>query len=118
MQPKYLRHKGNGRIFGYTPILAQRPDMEPYEGELPTPQAPEPVLDMETITGLDINETDPNKILLILDAIDRLDPTDGFTKTGIPDTRELSKILGTVVTAEERDEAWDIKNTMDEGYRR
>jgi len=39
--PSHLKQSDTGRIYVYTPILASRADMEPYE--MPKPEAPKPI---------------------------------------------------------------------------
>ncbi len=60
-------------------------------------------------------ETNDDAILEIFDAIEDLeeDNKDHWTKDGKPDAKELSRILGREVTAEERNQAWAEYNKED-----
>jgi hypothetical protein len=66
---KYLRKKGTDEIFCYTIYLAERKDMEPYEGPLPNPNGNQTISEMlanlNTFTGVNhseelVNLTKPN----------------------------------------------------------
>jgi hypothetical protein len=36
--PKYLKKRSDGYVYPYTPTLAERPDMIPYDGEVEPPE--------------------------------------------------------------------------------
>jgi len=51
-------------------------------------------------------EVDPNRQILLVEAIGKLDPAVDYTKAGVPDPRKLSALVGSQVTAMERDLAF------------
>lgn len=128
---EYLRKKGTNEVFVWTPMIAKRKDMEPYTFPSETPKeepvepqdtAPTTVIDPpapEAPAGGEPSEPeapptkeppvipsslDPNKVVLIKEAIKTL-PPDGFTKSGLPHVRALANALDMEVTTEERDYA-------------
>lgn len=49
---------------------------------------------------------DENRLTLLVEAIETLDPATGFTKDGLPIPGKLAKAIGSRVTTGERDAAW------------
>jgi hypothetical protein len=92
-KPKYLRKKGTEQIFVYSDALMNRGGMVPH------------FMDGEERAD-DYN--DPNKIQLIVETIEKLPRTTGFTITGIPKTKLISEIMEMSITVPERDEAWAL----------
>lgn len=94
--PPYLRKKGTDQIFAYSPILAEREDMEPWYQTMSDGNADKP-------------DTSVNKITAIINVIGKLDSVNDFRKNdGTPKAPSLSREVGFDVNVEERDEAWAI----------
>lgn len=98
-KPEFLRKKGTEEKFVYSDALMARGDMVAYFPD--------------TSKGQEDDYTDPNKVQLIVEAIDKLPKgsipgTGGFTVTGLPKTKLLAEILDMAITPAERDEAWEL----------
>lgn len=114
MERKYLKNNESGVIFPATPhLLENRHELgmsfvekEDYDrqerGEAPQPP-PEPVID-------------PNKITLIIDAIASLEEGNPkhWLKDGRPHAHALAAEIGAEVSKEERDQAWEEFQAMQE----
>ena len=59
-------------------------------------------------------KVDQEIIELIVEAIGELDPEDGFTESGVPRVNALEEIVGFDITAEDRDEAWELYNANED----
>lgn len=117
---KYIRKKGTTLpIYVWTGKLASRPDMEECEGPVLVkearlaPSSPPPVITPEEAQVLPNGYPVVSRIGKIVEAIKGLSKDD-FTTTGTPKPKvhALTAILGygegEEVTAEERNEAWEI----------
>ena len=93
-----------------------------YQGKIKRPKdmptEPAPVLGLDTVPDVKTDEWDrppdvaanrEEKIAKIVEVIKTMAPEEFSAKTGLPDARVITKRLGgTMVLADERDEAWEI----------
>ena len=93
-KPEFLRKKVTEEKFVYSDALMARGDMVAYfpEGD----------------KGSNDDYIDPNKIQMIVEAIDKLPKIKGFTLTGVPKTKLLVEILDMSISPAERDEAFEL----------
>jgi hypothetical protein len=104
---RFVRDINTGRIFGWTIILANRPDMEPHGELITAPPQKEEKEEPRTARPEDDLPPTPNtaKLLKLIAAINSLDP-ESYLERGGPTKEELQEIAKVHVSQAERDEAW------------
>jgi hypothetical protein len=134
---KYLRKKGTDEIFIYTIYLAERKDMEPYDGQIkdgkafsgdiqqqsaevnkqadkPSKKKAEKEKQPEYPEEDELTEEEQVKVSLIAQAIGSM-LQDNAEATAAPPLDDIKKACGMVVTGKERTRAWNLYKSLKKG---
>lgn len=116
---KNLKKLGDDKYKVIKPIQIPKGVVFGYDGELRpfnVKKTKDPI-SSEADNGEDNDVIDDERIALIMDAIEQLDPEseNDFTKGGLPDVKAIEAVLEEDITAAERDIAWQQLQENNQG---